>query len=1352
MPPEEYNIPLDKQAESAVETMRRIEAQMRAPLGAVVTGAGTKAVPGVGQAHVGTVGGNVGPLSAMGVVAANPWSGAPAAVVGRGAVNAGPVDVSLQRVQPTMQGARGENIVGVGGKPFDPDTYFGVQAAQGPAGRSYGVNVGRGNLNAYGSYNPERKAANAGLEYRFNFDEGGPVVMPSADPMGGFTGMEGVDQAARTPGMYEALADRLAAVGAPLRRPIDTIGQGAREIPGTVVDYARDVTAGPDPSQRLGQDLGKFGSMVWEGIKQDPVGAALDVTPIIGEIRSGMDADKYSRMASEAEAEGDAKKASMFRQLAAVAAAGTAPLAGTAARLAKRGAKAGAEAAEVAAREGAEAAAREGVDAATDAAQLSQRAGEIERAAENVSEVKRTADEGTVGGDARSSQPITGGNEDLQFTRLEKEAREKGKARLTEDQRETISSIAESTGVDARKVEEAVKEKVRKYPTSKGWEPFEVVGLEKDAAGKIKYDDDGLPELKLREQPYQFHQKKGQEGRAGEVEWDQKHIDDVADKLVREVKDVADRSAVGDKNADVIMAARKWYRAMRQRLRQEYGGFADVMADVLGTTSAQTGVRQNWENTIEVLSQFSRGAYDRALTKLDDWLEAGGEMGSAGAKSGTGYINRHLEDVRNAMPEARNQAKAEGITNPKKQEARAKEIAFQKAQEGEFPLITKADGKTLFNANSPQTMMALLDEFRKRKAGDAPKTPNFTGNLIGYSDKATIDLWAARLLRRLTGRGRIVPGAESGVSGGILAEPLPSGIGVGGEFGFGQEVFQKAAKRLRDEDPRFEGLGDDDLQAIAWFLEKEMWGKKGWTSKAGEGGSLELEANFAGVSDREALKELRKQAETDPTAAERRRLEKDLADKKQIKAREEANAFFEENKWILDMTPAQRRNAMMEREGLDKAAGQTAADDLLSKVRDAKNVEKSLATKENRLAMLEERSVNAPAEARASLEEMQAIARRFTGGLSQERPDFKPTPASMTEGNRALAGDLSKNPEVIMYKATPSQGRYIDPQGNIFDETAFDLEFVTRQNYDPMPTFRKMVEEAKARNQDSTFLSEVVEPGTIPDANPGIEVYFTKKFAPDQMDRITKMINGLGVEAGFTFVTDFRAKNRLSGGENVGEYVGVRMQYIPEFGNGIEGAAKARKKMYDVIEQISEFDGVSTARYVEYDTQVAFNGDYDAILAGSLPGDRRATWAQQQGGSGDQAAARGSDVLERAVGGAVVHRRRGGPADEGHQEKQAGLIAKALIDFRKLAAQHDINKPQLAYMIRQKAPSMPKEQAALYAKNILSENVLDLSARLESNPRALPVLRDLSERVKKDRGDRLMGDLRRALKDRVIKG
>mgnify|MGYP000506915847 CR=1 FL=1 len=52
-------------------------------------------------------------------------------------------------------------------------------------------------------------------------------------------------------------------------------------------------------------------------------------------------------------------------------------------------------------------------------------------------------------------------------------------------------------------------------------------------------------------------------------------------------------------------------------------------------------------------------------------------------------------------------------------------------------------------------------------------------------------------------------------------------------------------------------MGPDDLQAVVWFLEKEQWTKNGWTSKVGEGGSLDFESKFGGSPDRERAAELR---------------------------------------------------------------------------------------------------------------------------------------------------------------------------------------------------------------------------------------------------------------------------------------------------------------------------------------------------------------------------------------------------------------------------------------------------------------------------------------------------------------
>jgi hypothetical protein len=75
---------------------------------------------------------------------------------------------------------------------------------------------------------------------------------------------------------------------------------------------------------------------MYEGLKQDPIGFGLDVAPIIGEIRSGMDAKKYSDMANEARATNNLDAAMMYEQLSTLATAGAVPLAGMASRAIRR--------------------------------------------------------------------------------------------------------------------------------------------------------------------------------------------------------------------------------------------------------------------------------------------------------------------------------------------------------------------------------------------------------------------------------------------------------------------------------------------------------------------------------------------------------------------------------------------------------------------------------------------------------------------------------------------------------------------------------------------------------------------------------------------------------------------------------------------------------------------------------------------------------------------------------------------------------------------------------------------------------------------------------------------------------
>ena len=351
------------------------------------------------------------------------------------------------------------------------------------------------------------------------------------------------------------------------------------------------------------------------------------------------------------------------------------------------------------------------------------------------------------------------------------------------------------------------------YPKNEGWAPIEISG------GKVK----GTKfEVEAKKIPYNFHTPPG---KMSKDRWGAT----MASRVVDEVQQIVDRAAAGDQAAMDILAEANWYRSMRDRLRAEFGGIGDVFADLLGATSAQTGVEQNFDNAIEILRRFSRGEFDAELAAYEARLKSGQPVDSK---------------TLNTM-----------------------------FKQGDFPLITKATGQ-LFNANSPAATGALLDLFRAVKAGDAPKTPNFTGNLIGLTNEATIDVWAARMLRRLSGQPTIPPPAEKGVAGKHLVGSDIYNPRVGSEFGFGQTVFRDAANQINQSGivknimPDLGDIGPDDLQAVAWFIEKERWTRKGWTTKAGEGGSLDYEMNLAGQPNAERVKELRRTIASGKTSVE----------------------------------------------------------------------------------------------------------------------------------------------------------------------------------------------------------------------------------------------------------------------------------------------------------------------------------------------------------------------------------------------------------------------------------------------------------------------------------------------------
>lgn len=709
-----------------------------------------------------------------------------------------------------------------------------------------------------------------------------------------------------------------------------------------------------------------------------------------------------------------------------------------------------------------------------------------------------------------------------------------GAPSLTRSERSVVTSAAGRKPALRDTATKAIEDMHTNYPEADGWMPIEATNVE----FKKSKTGDTIAEVEAGKIPYDFHTPP--EGVPKEA-WQAT----LSARVFDEVQAIVDRAKAGDQAAIAILEQASWYRSMRDRLRAEFGGISDVFADVLGTTSAKTGVEQNFDNAVEILRRFSRGEYDKELRAYEDRL-----------KSGLPVDSKTLTKM---------------------------------YKDGEFPLITKASGQ-LFNTNSPTSMGALLDLFRAVKAGDSPKTPNFTGNLIGLTNEATIDVWAARMLRRVADLPRIPPPAEKGVAGKHLVGSTLYDPKVGSEFGFGQDVFREAADEINKSGiiksvaPQIGDLGPDDLQAVAWFIEKEKWTNNGWTTKAGEGGSLDYEMSLAGAADPQAIKDLRRDINKGFKAPEQHKTETD----EQYAARvQEARTAFES----------------------DKAAKQQ------------------------------------------QLASMEADVDRFTLGVSGERPNRPMSNYAQAELAAEFDDVVRDDASVVTYNLANTYGSFMAQT-----ERALNAEFVTRQNFNPAPLERRLVEQGKAYDQDAVFMSKVLKDGTGPNARPGVEIYFKQKITPQQMEKVTEKLRQYGVD-GFTYVTDMRFNDRINvqaraGGAETAGLNGIRFQYIPEFDESFNAANRAsimqqKEDLFrDIVDDIIKEGNVSDARMVYYDTKVFFRSDYDEYLARTA-GARNPEARGKQPGRSDAPQPNQRGEIRQGVSGTVPDRR----------SRQAGILS-----------------------------------------------------------------------------------------------
>ena len=697
--------------------------------------------------------------------------------------------------------------------------------------------------------------------------------------------------------------------------------------------------------------------------------------------------------------------------------------------------------------------------------------------------------------------------------------------RLSRAENQAIDKTATKDGVLNKKRAATIKKEAIRiknlYPTSEGWLPINI--NPGGTAPAFKINKKGNITIKWQEPSYQFHLPPNYVGTGKKPKADEvaAHQADLTDRMIDDVEDVVNRALSGDQAAKDIIGQANWYRTMRTRLRQEFGGLGDVFADLLGATSAQTLVQQNYDNALTVLRRYTRGEFDEEIA-----------MYAKMAADGEPLDQKTL-------------------------------TALHKDENSPFKLITKAGGE-LFNTNSPAATGALLDMFRQIKVGQSPKTINFTGNLIGFGNEATIDVWAARYLRDAAGLPRIPPPAEKAVAGkhltgSTLEEPI-----IGGEFGFGQKVFAEAAKQInksgiiKNVDPSLGDLGADDLQAVIWFLEKEKWTKNGWTSKGGEGGSLDFESDFGGSPDRARVTKLRSMMNKKFTPPNRRKTETDAEYEKRV---ETARLQNEKDK-------------------------QAAA---------------------------------------AELETLKGSPQRFTAGIARERPDSKPDNIMQNEFAQEVLAPVMRDDKVIGAQANSNYGEFMgDPERSLnyevvtqtdFDPTEMtkaiveagrkydqDAVFVSKVVPDGTPNARPGVEvyfDSRRLRQGGDALVEQIRMILRDNGMEGYSFITDARFK-DRVDVQAVRVGKLSLTNKTIDATEYQPTARIYerlGSEPEAAYVGVKFQYIPEFDEDFvpakaEEILKAKTKEFAaVMKKIGQLDGITYADVVFYDTKVFKNTD-----------------------------------------------------------------------------------------------------------------------------------------------------------------
>lgn len=321
------------------------------------------------------------------------------------------------------------------------------------------------------------------------------------------------------------------------------------------------------------------------------------------------------------------------------------------------------------------------------------------------------------------------------------------------------------TNDEMKKLITNVKNYRKTHSPKDGWEDFQIVSLKRTESGEIVPNYKSKPMLG------------NPSGKAHTPSTRKKVVNKISKNLVKEANEIVVKAKSGNQNAAFQLQQINWYSDVAKKMKELFPetGEAKKYAEIQAGMSPNTELSQQFKYADDFFHRAINGDFDDILKGVDKYLASGGKWAE--------------------LPE---------------------EL---------IPL--RINGKK-YGMNGVNGLKVLKDAFDKLEPKQAPKMRNFAKNLIASGHAATIDVWAGRTAVRLNGDRRLIP--ELNKVEGQIGVPGETGRGawknvvkpdITGPYGIASDAFSKAAKELN--------INPDDLQALMWFKEKELWESNGWT-------------------------------------------------------------------------------------------------------------------------------------------------------------------------------------------------------------------------------------------------------------------------------------------------------------------------------------------------------------------------------------------------------------------------------------------------------------------------------------------------------------------------------------------